>query len=114
MQNNVSPNKNQSLRPSRIPTNIESIKQSPALQSELAKLVQCNHCFRLLNGLDQAIESLQQVPKVEAGDGKVRIFYGSGTKTHDADFATIAKPLAQVMRDYANVELVLAGHLDIC
>ncbi len=89
------------------------IASTPALQAELAKLVQLKHCFLLANGLDQMIESLNEAPKANTQDGKLRIFYGSGTKTHDADFATIAKPLAQVMQENAHVELVLAGHLSV-
>jgi len=89
------------------------IASTPALQQELTKLVQLKHSFLLPNGLDQNIEAIRHIPKISANDSKIRVFYGSGTKTHDADFASIASPLAQLMQDKPHVELVLAGHLGI-
>jgi glycosyltransferase involved in cell wall biosynthesis len=42
---------------------------------------------------------------------EVTIVYGSGTDTHDADFAVAAESLAQVMRENPQVRLLLAGPL---
>lgn len=43
----------------------------------------------------------------------VKIGYFSGTKSHDKDFATITEPLLKIMEKYPNVELFLAGPLEI-
>lgn len=45
--------------------------------------------------------------------GAVTIVYGSGTDTHDADFALAADSLARVMHEHANVRLVLMGPLKL-
>jgi O-antigen biosynthesis protein len=44
---------------------------------------------------------------------KIKIGYFSGTKSHDRDFATVAETLLEIMRKYPNVELILAGPLEI-
>ena len=41
----------------------------------------------------------------------VTIAYGSGTNTHDADFALVAGPLTRVMAEHPSVRLLLAGPL---
>ena len=89
------------------------IASTPSLQAELAKLVEFKHCFVLPNGLDARIESLAENEKMLANDNVVRIFYGSGTKTHDEDFAIVAKPLAQLLEENSQVQLVLAGQLSV-
>ena len=55
--------------------------------------------------------------KIRNSELKIRnsvlIGYFSGTSSHNKDFATINKPLMQIMEKYENVELFLAGPLDI-
>ena len=89
------------------------IASTPALQKELAELVTLKQCFLLPNGLDSFIETCAELPKIPAQDDKIRIFYGSGTKTHDEDFALVAEPLNTLFEENANVSLVLAGQLSI-
>jgi glycosyltransferase involved in cell wall biosynthesis len=43
----------------------------------------------------------------------IRIGYFSGTHSHDKDFATITSVLVSIMEKYPNVELLLAGPLEI-
>lgn len=43
----------------------------------------------------------------------VKIGYFSGTLSHNKDFATISDVLLKIMEQYPNVELVLAGPLDV-
>ncbi|MCQ8241717.1 glycosyltransferase [Rhizosaccharibacter radicis] len=43
----------------------------------------------------------------------VTIVYGSGTKTHDADFAVAAAGIAAVMRDFPGVRLRIVGELGL-
>jgi glycosyltransferase involved in cell wall biosynthesis len=49
----------------------------------------------------------------EIGPQAVRIGYFSGTISHNRDFAVITDALLQIMEKYPNVELFLAGPLDI-
>ena len=46
-------------------------------------------------------------------DGEIRMFYGSGSRTHDADFALIAAPLLEAMREDARLHLYLHGYLEL-
>ncbi len=63
------------------------------------------------NALDK--DTMRAAVKVRrADDGKVRIFYGSGTRTHDADLALVAPALKRVAREFAKVEIVLVGELN--
>lgn len=45
--------------------------------------------------------------------GEVRMFYGSGSRTHDADFALIAEPLLEAMRADTRLHLHLHGYLQL-
>jgi glycosyltransferase involved in cell wall biosynthesis len=51
--------------------------------------------------------------KKDRNDGKIRLGYFSGTISHNKDFATITEALLEVMEKYPQVELFLAGPLDI-
>lgn len=72
----------------------------------------------LENGLDETILKLVQEtarsprPSFAAGD-TVTIGYGSGSSTHDADFALVAGALAAVMKRHAHVRLVIHGMLTL-
>jgi glycosyltransferase involved in cell wall biosynthesis len=43
----------------------------------------------------------------------VRLGYFSGSRSHDADFASIEGVLAELLKRHANVRLVLVGHIEI-
>lgn len=43
---------------------------------------------------------------------KIKIFYGSGSNTHDEDFKMCLKAVEDVLDNYENVELWIVGHLD--
>lgn len=44
---------------------------------------------------------------------RIRIFYGSGSNTHDEDFKMCLKGIEYVLDNYKNVELWIHGYLDI-
>lgn len=46
-------------------------------------------------------------------NGDPRVGYASGTATHEADFATIARPLAQALRQQPSLGFTLVGSLDL-
>ena len=89
------------------------IASTPLLQAELAKLLEKKQCYLLPNGLDETILSIADLPQPEKSTEQVTIFYGSGTKTHDEDFALVGDVLARLMQQYSQVQLVVAGHLTL-
>ena len=88
------------------------IASTPSLQQAMQPLLIQKKCFVLPNGLDKTISTIRDLPVVKSND-RVTIFYGSGTKTHDEDFASIAEPLTRVMQSNETVHLVLLGHLSL-
>ncbi len=58
---------------------------------------------------DKLYEARSRRPQSE----KVVLGYGSGTATHDIDFAEAASALAKIMRQFAEVELWIAGPLSL-
>jgi glycosyltransferase involved in cell wall biosynthesis len=59
----------------------------------------------------QACEALETSPAIQ--DGRVRIAYFSGTKTHEDDFDECAPALAWLLRRHPEARLMLVGHLDV-
>ncbi|HRY27669.1 MAG TPA: glycosyltransferase [Candidatus Moranbacteria bacterium] len=62
------------------------------------------------NDLDIADKIQNSKLKIQ---NSIKIGYFSGTASHNKDFATISGALLRIMEIYKNVELVLAGPLDI-
>ncbi len=89
------------------------IASTPSLQQQLAVLVGQKHCFLLPNGLDSTINGVASLPMAVKKTDRLTLFYGSGTKTHDEDFALIAEALVKVLKQYQQVHLVIAGHLTL-
>ncbi|WP_196787363.1 glycosyltransferase [Burkholderia pseudomultivorans] len=67
------------------------------------------------NALDEETlrlaDAVASTPKID--DGVVRIAYGSGTKTHDADFRVAAPALKRVLAARPNVRLRIIGELNL-
>ncbi len=59
-------------------------------------------------------EKLEKINKInyDDDDDKVRIFYGSGTNTHDNDFKLCFNALNNILKKYKNVELYIHGYLN--
>ena len=88
------------------------IASTPALAEEMGRVVQQKTCFVHRNALDcHNSEFLElNIPKVKRD--YVSIFYGSGTKAHNADFERLAAPaIAKILQQYPNVRLTLMGYL---
>lgn len=64
--------------------------------------------FVVPNSLDPRFMAEKVVNKKE-----IVIGYASGTKTHDNDFLAILGPLSSILTKYANVRLLLLGHLNV-
>lgn len=66
----------------------------------------------------EIVESVKSIKSkspssLSSSSSRVRIGYFSGTKSHDRDFAQTEDVLVEIMKKYPNVELVLAGPLEI-
>lgn len=60
-----------------------------------------------------ANNALNKKDKIKPKDGKIRIGYFSGSKSHDNDFETISKVLLKILKENKKAVLMLAGHLDV-
>lgn len=68
------------------------------------------------NALDEDTLRIARVIKqrsIKPDDGKVRIVYGSGTRTHDSDFRQIAPAIINVLERHENACLRIVGHLNL-
>lgn len=70
-------------------------------------------CFVVHNSVADSLRALAQgvCDKPAREDGEIRMFYGSGSRTHDADFALIAEALLEAMRENERLHLYLHGYL---
>ncbi|NJL09825.1 MAG: glycosyltransferase family 4 protein [Calothrix sp. SM1_7_51] len=79
----------------------------------MAKLKGVTATFCHRNALDSKIAYfLQEIPPKLERD-YISIFYGSGTKTHDADFKVAGAAIARIMEKYPNVKLTIIGYLTL-
>lgn len=93
-----------------------SIASTPALLAQMKTVTRTDAGFVIRNGLDQRNDAvvLMGSSPIRSDDGKLRIFYGSGTKAHNADFNRLVGPaLLEIMQQHANVDLVIVGHLKL-
>lgn len=91
-----------------------AMASTPALAGEIRRLTGFEECAVLPNGLGDLPERggrLTGAPR--GGSGEVRLFYGSGTKTHDEDFALAAPALARVLAGHERVRLLLVGSVTL-
>ncbi len=89
------------------------IASTPALAAEMEQVAGAGNGFVHRNALDATLRGYLRTRLPKLAPGRVRIFYGSGTKTHDADFALAAAALARALERYPEVDLVLVGHLSL-
>jgi glycosyltransferase involved in cell wall biosynthesis len=89
-----------------------TIASTPALAREMEKVAGKGNSFCSRNALDKTIlQFLESHSKFQRD--YLSIFYGSGTKTHDADFQIVAPALSQIMEKYSNVRLTIVGYLKL-
>lgn len=90
-----------------------AISSTPALLEAMVPLTREGKGVLVRNGLDSRNRGLLALgARKREGDGRIRIFYGSGTLAHAEDFTSIAVPaLARILNDFENVDLVLVGHV---
>lgn len=92
------------------------IASTPALAHHMQPLTSSGTGIVIRNGLDERNEEAVSMGShpLRQGESKVRIFYGSGTKAHNADFnKLVGGALLDLMRRNPNVELVIVGYLKL-
>ena len=90
-----------------------ALASTPVLAEEMAQVVGEGICSVFPNTLDEGLLAHVSAPPVPRSDEFVDIFYGSGTKTHDEDFATIAPVLIRILKENDDARLIVVGHLTI-
>lgn len=68
-------------------------------------------CYILPNGIPQSLLEVKEYSKKTRTTDKIKIFYGSGTKTHNSDFDLIKEPLVKILENYPYVDLYILGEL---
>jgi glycosyltransferase involved in cell wall biosynthesis len=91
------------------------IASTPPLQRAMTEIVRRKRCFLSRNALSSAHLNLPEVATYRGRSAKGRfvLFYGSGSRSHNANFALIAKPLARALRRHPHVELRIIGPLEV-
>jgi glycosyltransferase involved in cell wall biosynthesis len=90
-----------------------AIASTPALAREMEKITGKGTSFCHRNALDNQILQFFYSSSEKLKHDYLSIFYGSGTKTHDADFQIVAPAIAQIMAKYPNVRLTIVGYLTL-
>jgi len=67
----------------------------------------------LANCHPELVSGSPEIPDQVRNDNKIKLGYFSGTISHNKDFAVITDALMTIMEKYPQVELFLAGPLDI-
>ncbi|MDZ5453558.1 glycosyltransferase [Labrys sp. ZIDIC5] len=90
-----------------------AIASTSALARHMRPLVRLGRSVVLPNGLDARNDAfLARGRQLQPADKPVTLFYGSGTKAHNLDFTReLAPVLLDLLRDYPQLRLVVAGHL---
>lgn len=86
------------------------IASTPRL-AELMQAVGGGLSFTVENALDAETLRVAADARRRPDDGRVRIVYGSGTLTHDADFAFVAPALVRVAMRHPVVDILIIGDL---
>jgi len=90
-----------------------AISSTPTLGKKMSEVVGTDNCYIHRNGLDSIINSYINFKLPKIYRNYISIFYGSGTKTHDADFQIISSSLVEILAKYPNVRLTLVGYLNL-
>ena len=91
-----------------------SIASTAALAEHMKLVTMTDRTVLIRNGLDPRNNTTIALVKdsVIVNNGRVRIFYGSGTKAHNSDFNDLVGPaLVDIMKLNQDIELVIVGHL---
>lgn len=83
------------------------------LLEEVGKFIPKGNVFVHPNGLDKVINNYLPSRQEKLQRDFLSIFYGSGTKTHDADFRVVSGALADILAERKDVRLTIVGYLTL-
>ena len=86
---------------------------TPSLAKEIEQVIGQDRVQVLPNALDKAVFDVLEHPKADRDESVIRLIYGSGTRTHDEDFALVGDVLARLMNKYEQLRLVIVGYLTL-
>ena len=90
-----------------------AITTTDTLKHSLEKLSGQGKVFILPNALDKySVDAANNAMPVKQAD-QITLFYGSGSKTHDEDFALISSALVKLFDQYPNLQLLVVGYLSL-
>lgn len=91
-----------------------AIASTPALLEEMQNIVVKGTCFLHRNALDKLNFKAYNLRLSKVQRGYLSIFYGSGTKAHDADFSELVAPaIARILEKYSQTRLTLMGYISL-
>lgn len=93
-----------------------AIASTPALAQAMRNLKHSGEVHLIRNGLDSHTDTALERARLSPArqDQTIRVFYGSGTKSHNSDFNLLAGPaLLRALKKHPHLELVIAGHLKL-
>ncbi|MDJ0554511.1 MAG: tetratricopeptide repeat protein [Microcoleaceae cyanobacterium MO_207.B10] len=89
------------------------IASTPSLLQEMEKVI-AKEVFLHRNALDSNTSDFLQLALPKVKRDYISIFYGTGTKAHNADFDELAAPaIAQILKNYPLVRLTIVGYLTL-
>ncbi len=88
------------------------------LAEAIRKKYPAKHIFISRNKLgvrqqEDARRALAQKDFLRPSDGKIRIGYFSGSKSHDNDFETVSSVVLRILKENKNTVLMIVGHLKL-
>lgn len=90
-----------------------AIASTPTLKTFMTGIVGVNNAFCHRNCLDQPILNFVKRSPPKCHRDYLSIFYGSGTRTHDADLSLVAPAIANLLNQHSQLRLTLIGHLTL-
>ncbi len=89
-----------------------AIASTPVLAERMQPFCR-GQVFLVENGLDAALLRLTDESIGLPESDRVVVGYGSGTRTHDADFALASEGLLKLLAHFPQVDLVIFGYLEL-
>lgn len=90
-----------------------AIASTPSLAQEMERVIGTGAVWCHRNAIDSKLLQFMYTQSPKITRDYISIFYGSGTKTHDADFLIVAPAIARIMEKYPNVRLTIVGYLTL-
>lgn len=92
----------------------QAMASTTALAAEIRRLTGFEECAVLPNGLGDLPDRIARLSDLPRANGhEVRLFYGSGTRTHDEDFALVAPVLAKLFGKFDRLRLLVIGSVTL-